>query len=396
MLLCVSCLLWGARSQLHDKMTKIAFVINDLGIGGAQRVLTDIASGLPPDKFKSIVVNLNISNDSHNIKYLIDRNIKVFTSPFRCKIDVRRIIWLYKIIKMERPQIIHSHLWISNVLTFLIGHIAGCRIILTTEHNTTTFAARSYPYRAFARLYLKINRASVAVSNAVYNEISRCSRSAAKNCKIIYNGVDTDIFKPKKNKQSHDHSPLIIGTLLRDDPRKGFNIFEKAADILIDPQKQIFVAAFWNDKGQVSESIKPIYIDGTQRSVAAYMQYVDIFVLPSLEEGLGLVLLEAMASKTIVVASKVGGIPEIIQNSKNGFLFKAGDYHDLVKVLSYIQQAPIKFEMITSNARRLVEEQFSLNSMTSKYLTLYNELIAGVYEKNKDTTRDNEVGSRRG
>jgi glycosyltransferase involved in cell wall biosynthesis len=351
-------------------------VINDLGIGGAQRILADVVLALPKDQFELSVINLNLVQNDEIERELQHAGIVVFRCPFRSKKDVRRFLWLFKTIKKINPDILHSHLWFSSLLTALIGRAAGCKKVVSTEHNTTTFDTRPGWYMALARMYLKMNQAHCAVSKAIEAQIRLKNPDIAHKTRQIYNGIDTTLFAPDPEKELKRPTEFLrIGTLVRDDPRKGFSVFVNAALQAADKKLNVkFMAAYWTTPGQ-NENIDYVHINGSRESVADYMRSLDVFVLPSFEEGLGLVLLEAMASGTAVLASNIGGILEIINDDKNGLLFQVGDSKELLEKLNDLISNPNKMKRLAQQGREDVVERFSLNTMVNAYTELYNRLM---------------------
>lgn len=359
----------------HDRKIKVCSVINDLGIGGAQRILADLVLTLPQEQFELSVINLNLVPADEIERELLDAGVVVYRCPFRSRKDVRRLSWFYKTIKTEHPDILHSHLWFSSVLTALIGRTAGCKRFISTEHNTTTFETRPGWYVSLARLYLKLNQRHCAVSKAIQEQIKVKSPNVAHKTQQIYNGIDTTLFAPDDRKEKKPNEPLVIGTLVRDDPRKGFSVFMETARLANQENfKARFVAAHWTKPGN-DASVDYLKIDGSRQSVAAYMKKLDIFVLPSFEEGLGLVLLEAMASGAAVIASNVGGILEIIENEKNGLLFQVGRSTDLFKKIKELEANPEKMQHFAQQGRADVMERFSIDVMVRSYTELYNRLM---------------------
>jgi len=358
----------------RNKRIRLLYTINDLGIGGAQRITADVIKGLSA-RYSIAVANLNVAKKYEIEKELLSKGVRVFRCPYASKLDVRRFIWLYSVIRSFRPHILHSNLWFASLLTACIGKAAGCRRIISTEHNTTTFISRPWWYILFARLFLRLNTAHIVVSQAIARAISQHSQALSKKTELIYNGIDLKIFNPSGYSSQEDGKEFRVGTLVRDDPRKGFRVFQECAKLAADKRYNIkFVTAHWSDTGSI-DFIDFVKLNGARIGVAKYMRGLDVFVLPSFEEGLGLVLLEAMAMGAAVIASNIGGMREIIQDNQNGMLFRVGDKVDLLKKIEYIMQNQDHATQMKQRARQRVEEDFSLAMMLERYDQFYRKIL---------------------
>ncbi len=119
---------------------------------------------------------------------------------------------------------------------------------------------------------------------------------------------------------------------------------------------------------------KNLIFTGYSKDVAEYLSLMNIFVLCSLQEGLPNVLLQAMSMGIPVIASDVGGCPEIIDDMKNGILYPSNDLDRFVEVVEMLIEDRSFSSKLAANARRTVEEKFSLNRMIEDYMVFYREL----------------------
>jgi glycosyltransferase involved in cell wall biosynthesis len=117
---------------------------------------------------------------------------------------------------------------------------------------------------------------------------------------------------------------------------------------------------------------------GFRDDVPSLLQAMDVFVLPSLSEGLPLSVLEALSLKKPVVASDVGGIPEIIENGVTGYLVPPENPEALAEKITLLLQNPERAAVIGQAGRRRVEEDFSLPRMIREHQSLYEEICAGA------------------
>jgi len=269
---------------------------------------------------------------------------------------------------------------LSSFFTSIACRMAGVRRVVSTEHNITTYSSRPYFYRLAAKIYLRLNARAIAISAAVQKCIvSACPNQAGKT-HVIHNGVDLCIFNPERYRyedsipQRH-RKPLRIGTLVRDDPRKGFEVFRKSAGMIKEQYDDMdFFAGVQPGNGCGTDSITAYTLKNGQEGVAEYLGFLDVFVLPSLEEGLGLAAIEAMAMGKPVIASRVGGLPEVVDDFKTGLLFTAGDVHALASAILFLKEKPDVLQYMSAGAVQTAKERFSLERMIDEVEILYRHL----------------------
>lgn len=352
---------------------KILYIINDLGIGGAQRLLYDLLRELDKTHFEPYIINLNFDRSKILEKEIILLGVPVFNFRSWHIGDFRSIWYIYKIIKKYHFDIVHTHLCLASLFGTLAAKTAGVKKIISSEHNTTTFKSRNL-YKIAAHIFLNLNTKSIAISKAVKESIYEMSPYLSKKVQVIYNGIDTKTFDSKihnitSTAYSHQFS---IGTLVRNDPRKGFGLFIECASQLKAMQPDLRFCAAASDNFNVPNScIDFVSLDGTSKSVARYLASLDVFLLPSLEEGLGLVAIEAMALGIPVIASNVGGLKEVITHNENGLLVNPGDVNGFIKAVLWIKHNQGHAQSLASRGQQKVTRIFTLDRMAKEIQNLY-------------------------
>ncbi|MFX1296477.1 MAG: glycosyltransferase family 4 protein [Promethearchaeota archaeon] len=216
------------------------------------------------------------------------------------------------------------------------------------------------------------------------------------NCKVIPNGVNLEKFSPKKElpkKISTDfEKKKIILFLGRIEDYKGIDILIRAFAIVnqkISDIHLILIGSYhynYQFYKKLQENVKKLNLtrnisflgEVSHNEIPFYLVLTKILVLPSyspskpIEEGFPNVILEAMACGRLIIASNIGGIPEIIHNQKNGLLFEPKNYLQLAKLILSIWMNPIKFEKLAENARRDVIKKYAIEIVVEKYMKLYN------------------------
>jgi glycosyltransferase involved in cell wall biosynthesis len=205
---------------------------------------------------------------------------------------------------------------------------------------------------------------------------------------IIYNGIDIDEYqKPiDKNKKKAEigikEDEFVIGNVANLYPVKGQIYLLRAAQKVLKeiPNTKFLIIG----RGELENELK---IEAQNLGILSYVKFLgfredvkelykimDVFVLSSLAEGLPLSLIEAMASKVPVVATDVGGIPEVIESGVNGFLVPSANADALTKKITYISKNKTLAEIFAHSGYNKIKEQFSFESMINKYIEIYSNL----------------------
>ena len=220
--------------------------------------------------------------------------------------------------------------------------------------------------------------------------ITLCSQSYAEALQAgfsdfqiiqIPNGVDADYFKPAAIEKRADNRIIFIGRL---DQWKGVDFLIRAFRIVLADgvPAHLDILGDGPDREKLQQQAADLGLQdvltfhGAVHGVASYLQHASLFVLPSLSEGMPNVVLEAMACGLPVIATRVGGIVDIIDNGKNGLLVEAQRAEQLCEAMKQILTNKELAQRLGMAARKTMEERFSLPVIVNRYSTLYQELTA--------------------
>ena len=265
-------------------------------------------------------------------------------------------------------------------------------MVVHSEHGyeVDTIAGLPLRQRLLRRLFYGMADAVLAVTHELSAFHARQAWIAASRVQVIYNGVDADLFAPRSYERALTRESLgfpvdafVIGTVGRLTPIKDHATLLRAASALIRQGVEVRILLVGSGSELscleriVDESPElrghTVFVGATDR-VPELLNAMDAFVLPSLSEGLSNTLLEAMASGLPVVATRVGGNPEVVEEGRSGVLFPPRDADALSTLLLRLAGDPaLRFEMGVV-ARRRVLDEFSLERMFSAYRKLYVEL----------------------
>jgi sugar transferase (PEP-CTERM/EpsH1 system associated) len=292
---------------------------------------------------------------------------------------------LVRAIRQYRPDIVHSRNWGASEAV-LAGRLRGCSVI-HSEHGFTT-EERAEPRRRsyFRRLIFELAHRVLTVSRQLRDVHAKRTGFSAQRIGVIHNGVDRTRFFPDGDARRRvradlaiPDAALCIGSVANLLPVKDHVTLLRAVDAAADrlgpwrlvlvgdgperPALEAFVHAHagWQDR---------VLFQGSSDRVPDLLRAMDVFVLPSISEGMCNALLEAMATGLAVVATNVGGNPEII-DAQSGLLFRCGDVRELATLFLRLQGDPELRAQLGARAIAHIREEFSLESMVGAYERLY-------------------------
>jgi len=306
--------------------------------------------------------------------------------------DIRAFLALWALIRKEKPTIVHTHTYKAGILGSWAAKMAGVPIIIHTPHGHIFFGHFS---PLVTRLFMIIERLTaamvdrmVALTEGERRDYAAFSVANPDKMVTIHSGVDIDQFmKVKCNGREKKASlglnveaPVVgaVGWLL---PIKGPMYLLKAMTAIWHTHPDIQLV--YVGKGDLEKEVKAevhrtgvtdkVKFLGWRDDIPEIMQFLDIFVLPSLNEGMGRVLVEAMASGKPIVASNVGGIPDLVKHGHNGFLVGPGDVNGLsLAIKKLIEDEQLR--LIMGAKGRAMARNYGVDEMIKKIDDLYTSL----------------------
>ena len=307
-------------------------------------------------------------------------------------------LWrLTRLLVRERVTILQTHGARANFYGRIAGRLAGVPIIISTVHNSLKDYEVSLLTRWFyitaLRLTLPLVHRIICVSNSNRrDQIDECPAAAAR-IQTVYNGVDPLAFPSQPNRQKvREELGIVSGPVLvmiaRLAEAKGHCFLLQALPNLIKAWPNL-CCVFVGD-GELREHLQCLAVElaversccflGVREDIADILAAADVVVLPSLSEGFPFVLLEALAMGCPVVASRVNGIPELIEDHKTGFLVSARDSHALVVAIRKVLSDPIAAMRMGAEGRALVRERFTVDRMVGNTTAIFDAALhdAGI------------------
>ncbi|MFH1406873.1 MAG: glycosyltransferase family 4 protein [Candidatus Omnitrophota bacterium] len=289
---------------------------------------------------------------------------------------------LCRIIRTFKPDIIHSHTRVTQVISHLVSKLTGVAYI-TTCHGF-------FRPRHFRKFFPCWGRRVIAISSAIKNHLNRDFSVPAERIRVIHTGIDLKKFEkaPSAAEKQELKSRLgitgceIVGIMARLSSVKGHEYLLRAVKILAPKRKhlKLLIIGDGPQKRDVKNEIQRLQLDNTvvlMESTAftsVPLSIMDVFVLPTVQEGLGLSLIEAMAAGIPTVASKVGGVLEVIDDGKTGMLVPAKDPGALAEAIEFLLDNKARADAMADEAKKAVFEKFNLYQMAEKILKVYKEI----------------------
>ena len=305
----------------------------------------------------------------------------VFQIPFLL------IAWFFALIKVtkkENIEIIHAHWLIPQwLLVCIYKKIWNKKIkILCTAHGSDIHSLWWKFMKRLQKFVLNTSDYITVVSHYLEDEARKLG--VTKPIDVISMGVDTDKFNPNtydeniKIKNSIlDKFLLYVGRLA---PEKGITYLLWAMPGIIKryPQIKLMIIGAWPLEAQLKHQADMLHLQESlirkgridHKDIVPYFATADIFILPSLKESFGLVLVEAMLSGSIVVASRLNGIWDIIQDKDNGFLVQPGESYDMENTLQYCLENMKILQSRKEESIIAIAKKFGWETISEKYFTL--------------------------
>ncbi len=367
-------------------MKTILHLIETSGPGGAERMLISLVEALPKHEYRSLICLLKEGwlNDD-----LRRRGFETVIIPQPRTVDVNWLWAVCHLVRDRRVDLMHSHEFAMNTYASLVSLITGIPQIATVHGKNYYYKRwdRRLAYRFVAR-----NGRMVAVSEDCRRFLSDNVGIPLENILTIYNGVSTERYEQSSPIRAEIRSALgvtmdqpVIGTVGNLYPVKGQTFLVQAMSMIVrhKPDCRLIIAGRGELESELRKEAQKLGIErnvlflGYRADIPELLQAMDVFVLPSNSEGLSLSILEAMAAGKPVVATAVGGNPEIILDGKTGYLVSPGNVDALAERIMYLLENPTSARAIGQRSHVHVMQEFSLSRMVNEYLSQYGELLGG-------------------
>jgi len=357
---------------------RIGLVIGQLTYGGAESQVFELARRLAV-RHELIVYCLSSAVTPYGDR-LREAGVQVRVLPARRPFDVGRVLRLARSLKRDEIEVVHAFLFIASAYTYLATRLAPRVRFVASARNCKL--ERHQLRRAIMRR--AFGRADAVICNS--REVARFAAehydAPSARTHVVYNGVDAERFRASRI----PHAGRRIGTIGRIEEQKNLPLFLRAAaEISATFAETTFVIAGDGAlREQMIRSVRELAVDrtveliGTIDDVPTFLAGLDQFWLTSDWEGTPNVVLEAMAAGLPVIATAVGGTPEIVDDGTTGVLVAPGDLPGLVAASRRLLENPREADTLGERARSAVQERFSISAMVAATEAVYRDVARGA------------------
>jgi glycosyltransferase involved in cell wall biosynthesis len=363
---------------------KVLQLISSGGYYGAENMLLNLcASQQKAGCQNSLMLFYNVH--APNIEFYERarrRGLSVRMAHCQGRADWRAVRQIEECIQEDGIEVLHTHGYKADLYGYVAARRSG-RPIVATCHNWLGGTAALGIYNHLDRMALKRFHGLAAVSDSVAQRLFD-SGVSPKKIRTIANGIDVELFERARPLPVFDFDGnKVVGMVARLDLQKGFEYLLRAARELCGafPELKVVIVGEGPDRQAIENMIQrfglqsSVIVAGQHSDMPAIYAAMDIFVLPSLNEGLPMTILEAMAASRPVIATRVGAIPTVIKDGETGLLVDPGDANGLRDALARLLTDSDFSRRIGSAGHNWVSRNYTSEAMALKYRQMYDEVL---------------------
>lgn len=308
------------------KKIKLLYIITSLGLGGAEKLLLYYLKNLDKGKYSLYVCCFREKPDDLMLE--MSEFAEIFNLKVKNKFNPIVIVSIIKLIRKISPDIIHTHLFQPRVYA-TIAHIFSKRPVLITQKHSIVNPKKHHMFIFLEMISIWMNDKVIAISESVKKSLKKYEFISENKILVLPNCLDYKKFKNKTEREIiQNKKEIVIGTVGRLEKEKGIKYLLLAMKIILTrfPNARLEIIGDGSQFKELKEFSKKLGISnsviffGKFADVIPFYKKMDIFILPSILEGFGIVLLEAMAAEVPVIATDVDGIKEVVIDGECGIL----------------------------------------------------------------------------
>ena len=371
----------------------IAHIMYRFAVGGLENGVVNLINRIPETKYRHVIISLT---DATEFKNRINRkDVDVYCLNKKSGHDLGLYVRLWKLLRQLKPDITHTRN-LAALEMMVIAMLAGVKKRVHSEHGwgMNDLHGANRKHKMLRRFMSKLSHRYIGLSKHIIHYLHEGVGIPSAKLTQIYNGVDADRFNSSKSENAVVDMPdnfnedsIIIGTVGRMEAVKAQTTLADAFILLnhecknIRHKLRLVMIGDGELRQQALEKLDEAglggqyWLPGSRDDVPAIMRKMDIFVLPSRNEGISNTILEAMATGLPVVATHVGGNPELVIDQQTGQLVPSDNPYEMMLALKlYVENENVR-KQHGAMASRVIEEKFRIEHMVDNYLSVYNSLI---------------------
>ncbi len=378
-----------AHGGAEDARIRVLHVLATLLPGGSEISVLRLVSALDPARHLVRVAWLRgepvLADDFRAA------GVEVVPMGMRAKFDPACLMRLRRYVARERIDVVHTHMDVADFYGALAGRLGGARCVVATKHAPDEFRTRRtwkrYPFLVLERLAYEMEDAVIVVSEGLASFLEKAVRLPRRKMVVIGHGID-GVFSAGPRPEARRAPGLppfdpLLGAVGRLSPEKGHVVLLRALPQIVAafPRAGLVLLGDGRSRPELEAEAHRLGIAdrivflGYRRDVPALLAALDLFVQPSLYEGFGISLLEAMAAGLPIVASRVGGIPELVQDGTTGLLVPPQDPTALASAAVRLLRDRDEAGRLGAAAALRARERYSLRAVAARVDGLYRDIL---------------------
>ncbi|MCR4337181.1 MAG: glycosyltransferase family 4 protein [Candidatus Omnitrophica bacterium] len=376
---------------------KVLHIITRLDAGGSAFNTMETVARLDPRRYESWLVAGKTEDKKGRIaQMLAEKRVRsVFINELRREInpfnDFIALGKLFCLIRKERFDIVHTHTSKAGILGRWAAWLAGTPLIVHTPHGHVFYGYFGKLITGFficlERVTAQITDQMIALTNLEREEHLQFKIAPRRKFVTIPSGIDFTALQKINSRLRKDfqipEDSLIFGTVARLEPIKGVEFLIKAMGIVAKkyPYARLLIVGDGAERLKLETLCQALGISaqvnfaGFLWDPVAAIRMMDVFILPSLNEGMGRVIIEAMACGKPVIGTRAGGIPDLIQDNMTGLLVPPRDGEKLAQAMMHFAKDPALIKLWGEQAKKSVTQEFSVEYMVEQIDSLYQNLL---------------------
>jgi glycosyltransferase involved in cell wall biosynthesis len=367
---------------------RVLQVLPMLAPGGAERVAVHLAKGLDPDRYKAAILSLGPRVGSDLERLLDEARIEIKCLGKTPGFDHRMYPRLLRLFSDWQPDIVHTHI---QVLRYVLPTTLVFR---NTRFVHTVHNLAEYEVEPRARWIQRYSFRHGVVPIAVAEKVALSLRQLyqMQECKVILNGIPTSQYaRPRltreewRRRERFGNEDVLFVSVARFAPQKNHALLLNAfaSGLGHDLKAHLVLVGDGQNREQLEAQARDLGIRnqvrflGVRTDIPEVLGAMDVFVLSSDFEGNPLSVMEAMASGLPIVSTAVGGIPDLVEDRKEGMLVRAGDVNDLANSMTLLMREEETRRRFGRAAALRAREQFDVSKMVEAYEEVYDEMVQG-------------------
>ena len=370
----------------------VVHVIYRLDVGGLETLLIECINRMPSERYRHAIICLTTS--SAFAKKISAPNVAVYELHKAPGLSLATHTDFYKLIRRLKPAIVHTYN-LAAIEYHLMAALAGVPVRIHAEHGRDAADphGKNRKHNLLRRLISPLLHKFIPVSVDLQNWLQHVVGIPARKLQLVPNGVDTDQFSaPDQDGTAPSPFPfpsdsIVLGTVGRLQAVKDHQCMVTAFAQLrkrspdLSHRLRLVIIGDGPCNAALHQQVRAlglqdvVWLPGSRDDIALLMRHLSVFVMSSIAEGTPMTILEAMASGLPVVATQVGGIPEVVQPNHSGMLVPAQDPQALANAMAIYCTQPALARQHGAQGRAQVEAHFSIKTTVAAYLALYDNLL---------------------